>query len=337
MTCHVGKHVVAWGDGNLQASRWCWDSKLHDLRGLCIFGTPVQIIILQQFQAGPSRLATPPSSLRTSGPGFSVITFPTAGSASAKKKRPKSVTPTRSAQKNTFRQVATIGRKFSGRTASWPLACENAIKRYPKWAGCQLWPSWHWEAHCHLQTPSTPQSAARASRTCKKLIKSYCRNTHWRSCQSINQSTSTTTSEIYWVEKTCKGAFIDMSSGFCIKDVAKGHQGFTGFTQMDDDPTMTGHKTFQDRPREALQLFCHLGLAFTWRIIIRACETLSHLSPKTLWSKLKNMSNEMYSNVKIFWVSHISYTHSLRMSTPQWLPKRWNITESTESPALQGS
>lgn len=99
MTCHVGKHVVAWGDGNLQASRWCWDSKLHDLRGLCIFGTPVQIIILQQFQAGPSRLATPPSSLRTSGPGFSVITFPTAGSASAKKKRPKSVTPTRSAQK----------------------------------------------------------------------------------------------------------------------------------------------------------------------------------------------------------------------------------------------
>ena len=73
-----------------------------------------------------------------------------------------------------------------------------------------------------------------------------------------------------------------MSSGFCIKDVAKGHQGFTGFTQMDDDPTMTGHKTFQDRPREALQLFCHLGLAFTWRIIIRACETLSHLSPKTL-------------------------------------------------------
>lgn len=194
--------------------------------------------------------------------------FPTAGSASAKKERPKSVTPTRSAQKNTFRQVATIGRKFSGRIASWPLACENAIKRYPKWAGCQLWPSWHWEAHCHLQTPSTPQSAARASRTWKKLIKSYCRSTHWRSYQSINQSTSTTTSEIYWVEKTCKGAFIDMSSGFCIKDVAKGHQGFTGFTQMDDDPTMTGHKTFQDRPREALQLFCNLGLAFTWRIII---------------------------------------------------------------------
>ena len=61
--------------------------------------------------------------------GSSVITFPNAGSASAKKKRPKSVTPTRSARKNTFRQVATaIGCKLSGRIASWPLTFENTIK-----------------------------------------------------------------------------------------------------------------------------------------------------------------------------------------------------------------
>ena len=34
--------------------------------------------------------------------------------------------------KNTFRQVATIGRKFSGRIASWPLACENCNQKISK-------------------------------------------------------------------------------------------------------------------------------------------------------------------------------------------------------------
>ena len=84
---------------------------------------------------------------------------------------------------------------------------------------------------------------------------------------------------------------------------------------------MTGHKTGQDRWSQALRLRSHLNLAYTWGIIVRACETLSHLSPKTL----NMIKTQEYVKCCI---SHIPYTHSLRTSTPQWLPKRWNTTES---------